>query len=163
MEMKAKIGDTVHVKGTILGESSGLKYPVVRFALASGAGGDVCVCDDDIVHVEPAPLKVGDRVNCGKDWTGYTIIALYTVPNGTALAWIRDERDDGKAGFIASISNLERADEPRQLKVGDKVYHKRDNWSGTVEICNPRCDTAHVRLGNGQLWQTIKSGLERVE
>jgi hypothetical protein len=165
MEMKAKVGDTVHVKGTIVRGSSALNYPVVRFGIAAGATGEVCVRDDDIVHVERAPLKVGDRVAWRGDFEmPGTIIAIDMKHGaGKPLAWVREEDRDGTAGMIVYLDELERADEPRQLKVGDKVRHVDGANTGTVVQVGATDGHIVQWDGNARCTSERLADLERVE
>lgn len=81
--LDVKVGDVVHVRGTVV-------EPPLDGALScdfEGAG-RWFVRSDSIVHVEPRPLQVGDRVTYPwKDFTG-TILAI-----GAEHAWIK--RSDG--------------------------------------------------------------------
>ena len=101
---KAKIGDVVHVKGIV--ERIGHELIAVNFGGGCRPTADVWISVNDIVHVEPAPLKVGDSVVWRGDAAKGSIIAIDTTNHNGAVAWVR--ASDGY-GIIVLLDELERA------------------------------------------------------
>ena len=99
--MKVVPGDVVHVKGTVVHDYG------VNGEVAVSFGGDlsVWIAESDIVHVERASLKVGDRVTWRGDKAEGTIIAIEN-----AAAWIKNEVGLARGfGLIVLLNELERA------------------------------------------------------
>lgn len=98
--MKTQIGDTVHVRGKIIAD--GVEGVHVRFARGDRAN----VAYGDIVHVEPLPLAVGDRVNtaAAENPTTGEIIAIHKT-----CAWVRYDAIGGDAYALRSLDQLVRA------------------------------------------------------
>ncbi len=101
--MKAAPGDMVYVKGTVSRNDRQNGYVSVSFR------GDlsVWISESDIVHVERAPLKVGDRVTWRGDAAQGTIIAIDTTTK--PLAWIGGPSLANGYGLIVFLDELERA------------------------------------------------------
>ena len=95
--MKPAPGEVVHVKGIVADNHYGQNGQVA----VSFGGLSVWLPESDIVHVERAPLKVGDRVTWRGDAAEGTIIAI-----DKRTAWIKEI---GDCGIIVFLDELERA------------------------------------------------------
>lgn len=157
MAIQPKIGDVVHVRGTVVKTLDG-EVGLDVGNIMGGVPHYFWIPSSCVVHVERAPLKVGDCVswvslpmeeNTGQVLAIDSNVAWVKLPNGSRID--------------RYLSVLERADEPRPLKVGDKVRHK-SGWFGTiVELPDVMPDGARVRRGNLTINDVPKSYLERVE
>ena len=98
--MDVKVGDVVHVRGTvkrIQWDSKTLPYQV-----SFGDGSlHSWVPTADIVHVEPRPLAVGDEVTWGNGLTNYRILHI-----DNRVAFLR-----GPGYAIHAIDDLRRSTE----------------------------------------------------
>lgn len=160
MAIQLKIGDVVHVRGTVI-ETLGREVGLDVGNIVGGVPHYFWIPSGRVVHVERAPLKVGDHVAWRGDAAKGTIIAIdLTHPDGEARAWIR--RSGEGISIIVFLNELECADEPRPLKIGDKVRYGF-GWVGTiVELPDVTPDSAKVRVGS-EIKHLNKSDLERVE
>lgn len=155
--MKAKVGDIAHVRCPV----TRVGQPGSDVTGISIRGTEIWVADEDIVHVEPAPLKVGDHVI----WPGREIGVNRTIIGidlryGNPMAWIRGQGDG--PGAVVHLDQLERADEPRPLNVGDKVRHK----DGMIGVISNIMNDIYVRVDTGgNCYGSIArfEDLERVE
>lgn len=137
MAIQAKVGDVIHARGTLT--AVGGMFSSVEFNVPGGAS--LNVRNDDIVHVEPQPLKVGDRVR-SKDGSSICgpIIAI-----DKAHAWVKPV--SAGFGFIVELDRLDRADGPRPMKVGDKVRWLAFRTIGTIQAIEK--EIYHVKLVDG--------------
>ncbi len=81
--MKAKVGDTVHVHGTVQAAERSGAYVV------EVTGGTVVICERDIAHIEPHKLAVGDRVSIASSHCSGVILMI-----DCGLAWVK--QSDGR-------------------------------------------------------------------
>lgn len=158
MAQKPKHGDVVHMKGTV----SDPAIPASVDDIFRVRIGDALhwVPVSEIVHVEPAPLKVGDSVAWRGDAANGVIIAIDRTTE-PLMAWVRGGIGTNNYGILVVLDELKRADEPRPLKVGDKVRHA-NGWYGTVTACDDGLE-CQIRLDTGVIKYVVKSNLERVE
>jgi hypothetical protein len=100
--MDVKVGDVVHVRANVL-EIGKFGCPIVEIKdAASDCHGRTHISSETIVHIEPRPLQIGDRVKRPVFRnTGGEIRAI----DGT-IAWIK--HDDG-CYANATLAELERA------------------------------------------------------
>jgi hypothetical protein len=73
--LSPKVGDVVHVRGTVTIEF-GDGDLAVQFTDSEGDTMSWAVRPTDIVHIEPRPLKVGDRVTWGTKIYDGELIAI---------------------------------------------------------------------------------------
>jgi hypothetical protein len=137
MSAEVKVGDTVHVNGCVTGV-----YPSGMFIVALGPNDTyVQMSAADIVHVEPRPLQVGDKVTWGTKFENWTLAAVHGehafVTQGdyalkVALAdLVRVDEPPAPKCEIGVSTNCyygdqrwpRHVDEPRPLQVGDRVKH----------------------------------------
>jgi hypothetical protein len=86
-----QVGDVVHVRGVVEG-FHGLRLSV------RWSNGDLSISTkDDIVHIEPRQLKVGDRVRPPNHSTNWCVLAI----DGD-MAWCKALVGGGRCQFLAS-------------------------------------------------------------
>lgn len=156
MALKPQVGDVVHVRGTVTSvQNFALALPIgVKF----GGGDAIWLIREAIIHIERAPLKVGDRVLWRGDGAG-TIAAIDGV-----FAWLKGWPNDAGGYATANLDELERADEPRPLKVGDKVRHIRGGDTGTVVALGGISQPVTVKWDHWERYTPQQlADLERVE
>ncbi len=83
--MKAKVGDTVHVRGTVTNIENG--YYSVVMAL----GNNKAIYEHEVVYVEPRKLAVGDRVGISAN-PYYCSGVILMIDCG--MAWVK--QSDGR-------------------------------------------------------------------
>lgn len=93
-----KIGDVVHVRARVRGIS---RHKTLLW-VGPGDKNQMTVAADEVVHVEPRALQVGDRVTWGTGDTDFTIVAL-----DDELAWLKSA--SGEHRSTKHVSNLRRA------------------------------------------------------
>ena len=79
---KVQIGDVVHVRGSVVGFSS-VSYDTLVLFKTQHSTYELYVDTEQIVHIEPHQLQVGDKVTWGDRILNYEIRA---IQNG--YAWL---------------------------------------------------------------------------
>jgi hypothetical protein len=103
MAIEVKVGDVVHVRGTVDRMNHAANCIDVSFgAFPAVAPYSHWIRADCIVHVEPPPIKVGDRVHAGNPTVVYTIKAI----DGDA-AWLWSDATQGH--YTVRFDALKRA------------------------------------------------------
>lgn len=98
-KMDIKVGDTVHVKMTVMSYTEG------DVLVVSENGNGWFARREDIVHVEPRPLQVGDLVTWGNGVWEYTIRA---VAEGHAMLSHEIEANRDLVWRVEPLSKLRR-------------------------------------------------------
>lgn len=94
-ERSIKVGDIVHVRARVT-NIAGL-FPKVAFK-----EDEAMVGDEEIIHVEPRPIKVGDRVRNGGDDTEYVVLAI-----SDDRAWIKHNTYLWKTVLLANLTRID--------------------------------------------------------
>jgi hypothetical protein len=83
--MDIKVGDIVHIRGRVLHLSNTPQYVNYIGCAIGEPSSPIWIPKSEIIHVEPCPLKVGDRVITDFGYFG-TILAI-----NDDVAWIKFE------------------------------------------------------------------------
>lgn len=70
---KVQAGDVVHVRGRVAERETGIR---VQFNDVDNFGNSLWINPDTIVHVEPRPPAIGDKVTWGTGAVNYIIRAI---------------------------------------------------------------------------------------
>ena len=95
-----QVGDVVHVRATVR------EVYADEILIVGICGTSMWAENSDIVHIEPAPLKVGDRVLAPFAHRFEPVTAVIVALHG-GQAWI--EQDNGYSS-LAAIADLTRID-----------------------------------------------------